>query len=431
MLSEYDFSKPPAVQSDLENDFVEVRPDSLPDATDVIRLHYRQSNSFISLADSYLEVAFTINAQADKNTLVNHVGSLFRRISMKINGTTIEQVENLNHVLLVKSMISFSDDYAKSSGSNMFYYHDTGVDFTDAAGGVLLGGADSDLVLVNPANVANDATLMLARENPAYNSGFVKRLARSKAGQVSCRVPLNELLSFCSVDKVLYNQEVEIELVKAPASEALFGSHAAGTVVVNTCNLWVNKRILDRESELTFLAKIAAGLDYDFEFLAHQAYLTGVLAQNTTTVRITTQSQKLISAFVMLVPSAYTQTDSKTRSMDNLTSAEMLLNNERYPIREYTNLDSDVGKSRTYQELIQMLTGGDKQSGISLTFDEYSRSTIIPFNFNSQKNFTGSPSVVELKVNTSAADTRAIVVLLSEKTVRVSYAGDDTVVTVL
>lgn len=422
MLSEYDFSKPPAIQSDLENDFVEVRPDALPSTTDVIRLHYRQSNSFISLADSYLEIAFHMTDEKATSTLVNHIGSLFRRISMKIGGVTVEQVENLNHVLLVKSMISFSNDYAQSSGSNMFYYHDTGSD-AETVVFPLLGAAGS----------APEA----AAVNPVYNDGYRKRLARtSGGGVVSCRVPLHELLSFATVDKVLYNQEVEIELVKAPTSESLYGSTGAGVVIYDTCNLWVNKRTLDRESELVFLGKISSGLDYDFEFLAHQAYLTGTITGDQT-IRITTQSQKLISAFVMLVPGAYTQLVSKTASLNNLNEAEMILNNDRYPIRKYNNLKSEVGKARTYQDLVQMLTGGDKQSGISLTFDEYKRSTIVPFNFNSQKNYTGAPSVVELNVNAdtaglaAGATVRAIVVLMSEKTVRVSYAGDDTVVTVL
>ena len=133
----------------------------------------------------------------------------------------------------------------------------------------------------------------------------------------------------------------------------------------------------------------------------------------------------------MLVPDAYTQLVSKTRSLNNLQDAEIILNNVRYPIRKYERLNDPQGKARAYHALTHMLTGGDLQSGLGLTFDEYERSTIIPFNFSAQQNLTGGPSVVELNVTTTNVDTRAIVVLVSEKTVQMSYSGSSSVVTVM
>ena len=121
----------------------------------------------------------------------------------------------------------------------------------------------------------------------------------------------------------------------------------------------------------------------------------------------------------------------KTLSKNNLENAEIILNNVRFPIRKYEELRTEVGKSRTYHALSHMLTGGDLQSGIGLTFDEYARTTIVPFDFNSQQNLTGGPSVVELNVNVTDALSRAIVVLISEKTVKMSYAGTAAVVTVM
>ena len=414
MQSEYSLTKLPRVQSDLENDFVELKSDNNV-LGNTIRHHYRQTNSFINLSDSYFEVAFSMTANADVKTLVNHVGSLFRRATLKINGVTVEQVENLNHVLLLNSMIKYSNDYSRSNGSNMFYYHDTGSD----------AGITTDLTVGNAAALA-------------YNDGYRKRLARTVAAAVAgspvvCRMPMHEIFQFASVDKVIYGQEFETELVRSELSESLFGDAGGGdgALTVNRVSIWVNKRVPDRETELAFMSSISAGLDYDFNFLYQTAYLTPILNQNANQLRITTQSEKLVSAFVMVVPAAYTQVVSKTLAKDTVSSAEIILNNVRYPVRKYEELTTESGKSRTYHALSHMLTGGDLQSGIGLTFDEYKRSCIIPFDFNSQMNLTGGPSVVELNVSISDTTSRAIVVLISEKIVKMSYAGAAAVVTVM
>jgi len=409
MQSEYDLTPMRPIQSDLENDYVELKSDNNA-LGNTIRHHYRQTNSFINLSDSYFEVQFRITANDAIKTLVNHVGSLFQRATLKLGGTTVEQVENLNHVLLLNSMVKYSNDYAQSSGSNMFYYHDTGT----TAGSVV------DLVVGT-------------EKQPTYNAGFDARLDRTTGGSVvSCRMPMHEIFQFASVDKVIYGQEFECELVRAPLEESLFGAAGAdGTLALDKVSIWVNKRVPDRETELAFMSRISSGLDYDFNFLYQTAYLTPVLNQNANQLRITTQSEKLVSALVMLVPAAYTQIVSKSLAKNNLSNAEIILNNVRYPVRKYEDLTTEAGKARTYHTLVHMLTGGDLQSGIGLTFDEYKRSTIIPFDFNSQQNLTGGPSVVELNVNVTDTTSRAIVVLISEKTVKMSYAGAAAVVTVM
>lgn len=430
MQSEYSLTKMPTLQSDLENDYVELKSDNAVLGT-TIRHHYRQTNSFVNLSDSYFEINFHVTGGITSETLVNHVGSLFRRATLKIGSVTVEQIENLNHVLLVSSMLKYSNDYAQSSGSNLFYYHDTG---TTAGNNVL--------------PLTGNADAQQAEVNPAYNSGFRQRLARTKVradaavagvGQViSCRVPMHEVFQFASVDKVMFGQEFETELVRSPKEEFLIGlvANNAATpaeVVIDKVSIWVNKRVPDRETELAFLGSISAGLNYDYNFLYQTGYLTGGLQQGSNQLRITTQSEKLISAFVMLVPAAFQQWVSKTASVDELESAEIILNNVRYPIRKYEDLRLEAGKSRCYHQLTHMLTGGDLQSGIGLTFDEYKRSTIIPFNFSAQQNLTGGPSVVELNVTLAAGGngSRAIVVLVSEKTVMMSYAGTSAVVTIM
>ena len=120
--------KPEAeVIADRENDYMEVRNDyTQPPLQNTIRIHYRNTNSYINLSKSYLEIAFQITANDGTHSLVNHVLSLFRRATLKLGNITVEQVENQNLNILVHSIIKYSQDYALSSGSNSFFYRDTG-----------------------------------------------------------------------------------------------------------------------------------------------------------------------------------------------------------------------------------------------------------------------------------------------------------------
>ena len=186
---------------DRENDYIEVRNDNTtPPLQDTIRIHYRNTNSYINLSKSYLEIAFQITADTDTHSLTNHVLSLFRRATLKLGNITVEQVENLNLNILVNSIIKYSQDYALSSGSNSFFYRDT-------------GDANALTTIVGLANVAN----------LNYNSGYHRRLSRSdkldpadaNAPVVSCRVPLGECFQIANVNKLIYGQELQLELVQS------------------------------------------------------------------------------------------------------------------------------------------------------------------------------------------------------------------------
>ena len=100
---------------DRENDYIEVRNDNTQaPLQDTIRIHYRNTNSYINLSNSYLEINFKITAHDDKHTLINQVLSLFRRATLKLSNITIEQIENQHLNILFNSIIKYSQDYALS-----------------------------------------------------------------------------------------------------------------------------------------------------------------------------------------------------------------------------------------------------------------------------------------------------------------------------
>lgn len=88
-------------------------------------------------------------------TLVNNGWSLFKSIRYKIDGHEVEYVsDHLPIASTILNLVKFSDDYSRSTATNMFWYRDTGAGAADPnKHGV--GGA----ALLPVATVANAANI--------------------------------------------------------------------------------------------------------------------------------------------------------------------------------------------------------------------------------------------------------------------------------
>jgi hypothetical protein len=92
-------------------------------------------------------------------------------------------------------------------------------------------------------------------------------------------------------------------------------------------------------------------------------------------------------------------------------------------------------KARAYSDTLRYMSRGyDYSSGIPLSFDEWSKTTIYAFDMTSQpESFAGAPATIELKATSNAnglASKEWSVCILSEKRVQVSYSGQSSVVLV-
>ena len=405
---EYLLKKDDEIIPDVENDWVEVRSDNAV-LGNTIRHHYRNTNSYINLSKSYLEINFSVTANDTTHTITNHVLSLFRRATLKIGNVTCEQIENQHLNILVNSIIKYSQDYALSSGSNAMFYRDTGSGLID--------------------NLLADGT----KHNLNYNYGYQRRLARTTGGGVvSCRVPLMEVFQIASVDKLIFGQELEVELVQAPDNERIYGGidALAPTILVNKVSVWLNRVIPSKQNESVILKQIQAGVSYDFNFLYSNAYLSSPLQGSSQVVRISTQSENVQFAYVMAVPTNFATNVSKSVTPNFIDSCNLLVDNIRFPVNRYENLTNELGKARAFHSLSQMTNAFDLSSGLSLSFDDYKRCTIIPFDLqNKLKNVSGSPTQIELEVTLNTA-CRVLVVLQSDRIVNINYQGGNAVIKV-
>jgi len=421
MLQEYKIDEMMSItQRDIEDDFVEIQSDnSVPGNT--IRHNFRSTSNYINLSDSYFQVNFSITANSNTKSLTSGIMSLFQRAVLRLNGVAVEQIEYAHLVNHVVNMLKYSDDHLTTQATSQFIYKDTGIDTTGA----------------NAAEGAAGAITMTAADgaNLAYNHGYVLRVFRTASAAhnkvISCVLPLSSVFQIATLNRVIYGTTVETELVRSPLEECIFGTGAGAdaTLALSKISLWLNKRLPDVETSLSLMSAVNSGISSKFNYLYHTGYLSAPLGAGRTQFRVVSQVERLESAFVIAFPDAFTQVVSKVRSLNVLQDIEMVLDNRRFPVRKFESMDEEEGKARAYNLLCNMLTKGDTASSLGLDFGEYSRSTVVGFSFAGQDNVTGSGSVIEVNAKVSGA-CRLFVVLVSEREIELSYAGESAIVTV-
>ena len=118
----------------------------------------KDEDLFLLTHKAFLEIRGKLQTNADANynnhdvsSLVNNGLSLFQTAQYQLNNQTIENINlYLPQVSTILNLVSFSDDYSKSTASYMLWCKDTGT------GGVFLKQ--------NFTNVAEDANANAVRD---------------------------------------------------------------------------------------------------------------------------------------------------------------------------------------------------------------------------------------------------------------------------
>ena len=123
-----------------------------------------------------------------------------KKMSIVANGRQVYDCDNANHCVNVKNLLEYYPSYAKSIGTNEFYFPDT----TRHADEIKYTRRQ----VTHRQNAAannNDPGLMLDDVNENYNKGFAARKALLGASaEVNCEIPLNRCSFFESLeDKLL------------------------------------------------------------------------------------------------------------------------------------------------------------------------------------------------------------------------------------
>ena len=424
---EYKLTTEPIVMDNaVEYEWHEIQPDTLaasnPQATNW-RLQLKNLNAYVNPARAYLEVScrMTDNANvalgAVDATIQNHILCLFRRATLRVGGQIVETV-NEAHIAksIVQPLLHYSQDYAGSSGTNEMFY---------------LDGPGYGVVKV-PYNADEDRA--------DFNAGFRRRLDRSTNKEFHAWVPLSALFGFCSVDRILTNNQFIVELEKsAQQHHILTGTNTPNQekVAVNKISIWIPNVLPKSVVDLSLKSALADSVVSNYMYPQLQCYtVAGGLGTNN--FRIVTSSEKVLYAFVMARSKARgvtngQPTNSAAQTVDYINTLELRLNGRQYPLQPYVNLKGETAdKSRAYSDTLRYMNRNyDFSSGIQLSFERWLTSTIYTFDFTSQPEANmGAPATLELKATTDNADVEWSVCVLSEKRAQIRYDGGSSVVLV-
>ena len=434
-------TEPVVMDNSIEYEWHEIQPDTLaasnPQANNW-RLQLKNLNAYVNPARAYLEVScrMTDNANPPVNlgagvnaTIQNHILSLFRRATLRVGGQIVETVNEANIAKgLVQPLLHYSQDYASSSGTNEMFYLDTG--------SLANIGATSRTKYFYDAGPPITVT-----DPPAYNDGFAKRVVRGDNKEFHAWVPLSALFGFCSVDRILTNNQFIVELEKSDTKHHVLSQVATHKVAVNKISIWMPNVMPKSVVDLSLKSAFADGVVSNYMFPQLQCY-TFQGENGTNSKRIVTSSEKVLYAFVVARDSARTETGPACKTLDNINTLELRLNGRQYPLQPYTNLKGDTAdKARAYSDTLRYMNRNyDFSSGIQLSYErwagdatagrEIGATTIYTFDFTAQPEANmGAPATLELRATTDAQVEWSVCVL-SEKRAQIRYDGGSSVVLV-
>jgi len=417
----------PSFMNAQEYEYQEVQSDNANVNNDSqFRFELKDTNSLTNLSKAYVEIRLKLEntagvayAAGENIALNGSVGTLFSRAVLRLNNMVVESTDQCHVVNSLKPLVLYSKDYSASSSTNELFYLHTGT-----ALDTTLTSHKNFTALDGNAQVAG---AILIEEDADYNEGHKRlrdRLVNST--EVSAILPLENVIDFASVDKIITNLNVALELTRSPASYHLFRSGGAdGRVNVLRASLWVPRIVAQPELAMELRSAFSSGVVSNFRFKKWNGYLPSAFGgAGTFSTRIATMSERVVGVFVQAKPAAITQEVNSNATSDVLTDLYVRINGKQYPAQAYSNLKQTQGKTRAYLNLLDYQSrGADVNSGIQLSRVGWEGQSVYFVNTEAMmENDSKSPSTVEINCTTDGA-CQLHCVLVSEKVVSVNYTG--------
>ncbi|MCV6636645.1 hypothetical protein, partial [Candidatus Albibeggiatoa sp. nov. NOAA] len=207
-----------------------------------------------------LSVDFKVNKLADATAIavgdnigtVNGSNSLIKKIQVRAEGKEVYDCDYANHCVNIKNLLEYNPSYAKSIGTNEYYFLDTST-HPDS----LKYTRRQVTHRRNVADNADEAGLMLDDVNANYNKGFAARkVLLGASAKVNCEIPLNRYSFFEELqDKLLPNVRIEIQIEMENDKNLIWrtgAADAAGTtyrLIVTRLQLFVPRMIFNAEGQ--------------------------------------------------------------------------------------------------------------------------------------------------------------------------------------
>ena len=145
-------------------------------------------------------------AVADTIGTVNGSNSLIKKIQVRAEGREVYDCDYANHCVNIKNLLEYNPSYAKSVGTNEFYFLDTSRSAN--------GSKYVTQQVAHTGQAGNQQRQMVETDNANYNKGFAARkVLLGASAEVNCEIPLNRYSFFEELqDKLLPNVRIELQI---------------------------------------------------------------------------------------------------------------------------------------------------------------------------------------------------------------------------
>ena len=263
--------------------------------------------------NSRLSIDFKVDKLADHaalnvidfNGIVNGSNTFIKKLSVTANGRQVYDCDYANHCVNIKNLLEYNPSYAKSVGTNEFFFPDTS---RHAVGSKYLKRQVTHRR--NALNNGDEAGLIIDSVNLNYNKGFAARkVLLGLSTEVSCEIPLNRYSFFEELqDKLLPNMKIDLNIEFDDDKNLIWRQGAAdatGTsyrLIVRRLQLFVPRLVFNSEGQKLYMENYLK--PYKWTHLKETVFTSNLSTQNSGHFRITNGISKPRHVFVFFINNA-------------------------------------------------------------------------------------------------------------------------------
>ena len=242
----------------------------------------------------------------DHKGMVNGSNTLIKKLSVTANGRQVYDCDYANHCVNIKNLLEYNPSYAKSVGTNEFFFLDT----SSRADEIKYSRRNVEHVR-NDADNAYEVRGMPEKDNAYYNKGFAARKQLlGLSAVVNCEIPLNRYSFFEErQDKLLPNMKIDLNIEFDDDKNLIWrqdgGADAAGTsyrLIIRRLQLFVPRLVFNSEGQKLYMENYLK--PYKWTYLKETVFTSNLSTQNSGHFRITNGISKPRHVFVFFINNA-------------------------------------------------------------------------------------------------------------------------------
>ena len=323
----------------------------------------------------------------DNNGMVNGSNTLIKKLSVTANGRQVYDCDYANHCVNIKNSLEYNPSYAKSVGTNEFYFPDTS-----------RNADETKYLRRNVQHVQNDAAngyeqrQMVENINGDYNKGFAARKQLlGLSAVVNCEIPLNRYSFFEELqDKFLRNMKIDLNIEFDDDKNLIWRKGQADApgrsyrLIIRRLQLFVPRLVFNSEGQKLYMENYLK--PYKWTYLKETVFTSNLSTQNSGHFRITNGISKPRHAFVFFINNANINNQLENSFLYNTFSVSTnpqtlnrcyleVGNGNEYPRIHYKPTEDP---SRVFRDVMRYVNANnDLQGGTLLTISNFK--TLFPF----------------------------------------------------